>query len=30
LGWSGLCTGTGTCQVTMSAARSVTASFVSP
>ena len=26
-GWSGACTGTGTCTVTMSAARSVTASF---
>ena len=26
-GWSGDCTGTGTCQVTMSAARNVTASF---
>ena len=27
--WSGACTGTGTCQVTMSAARTVTANFVS-
>ena len=27
-GWSGACTGTGTCNVTMSAARSVTATFV--
>jgi hypothetical protein len=27
-GWSGACTGTGSCQVTMNAARSVTASFV--
>jgi len=27
-GWSGDCTGTGACQVTMSAARSVTATFV--
>jgi hypothetical protein len=27
LGWSGACTGTSTCQVTMSAAHSVTASF---
>ncbi len=26
-GWSGACTGTGTCQVTMSAAKSVTAAF---
>jgi peptidoglycan/xylan/chitin deacetylase (PgdA/CDA1 family) len=26
-GWSGLCTGTGSCEVTMSAARSVTATF---
>ena len=26
-GWSGACTGTGTCQVTMSAARNVTATF---
>jgi murein DD-endopeptidase MepM/ murein hydrolase activator NlpD len=26
-GWSGACTGTGTCQVTMSVAKSVTASF---
>jgi uncharacterized protein (DUF2141 family) len=26
-GWSGACTGTGSCQVTMSAAKSVTASF---
>ena len=29
-GWSGACTGTGTCQVTMSAARSVTATFTLP
>ncbi len=29
-GWSGACTGTGTCQVTMSQARSVTATFNTP
>jgi Fe-S cluster biogenesis protein NfuA len=29
VGWSGACSGTGTCQVTMSAAKSVTASFAS-
>ena len=29
-GWSGACTGTGTCQVTMDQARSVTASFAPP
>lgn len=28
--WSGACSGTGACRVTMSAARSVTATFVSP
>ena len=28
VGWSGACTGTGTCQVTMDMARSVTATFV--
>jgi Fe-S cluster biogenesis protein NfuA len=27
LGWSGACTGTGTCQVTMNASKSATASF---
>jgi hypothetical protein len=26
-GWSGACSGTGTCKVTMSAAKSVTAEF---
>ena len=29
-GWSGACTGTGTCQVTMNQARNVTASFAAP
>jgi hypothetical protein len=29
-GWSGACAGTGTCQVTMSAPRAVTASFTAP
>ena len=29
-GWSGACTGTGACQVTMGAARAVTASFSAP
>jgi hypothetical protein len=29
-GWGGACTGSGSCQLTMSAARSVTASFVAP
>jgi hypothetical protein len=29
-GWSGACTGTGTCMVTMSAARTVTAAFTKP
>jgi hypothetical protein len=30
LGWSGACTGTGSCSVTMSAARNVTATFDNP
>jgi hypothetical protein len=29
-GWSGACTGSGSCQLTMSAARSVTAAFLAP
>jgi hypothetical protein len=29
-GWSGACTGTGSCVVTMSAAKSVTATFTVP
>jgi hypothetical protein len=29
-GWSGACTGTGTCQVSMDAARAVTATFIDP